>query len=184
MVVAVLCGARDVVTVCPAFLVLSLRDDGGLGERDMGKSIGCLFVHLVFATKLRERLIDREVRFLFHSKVVEILDEMQCETLAVNSVEDHVHVLLQISRDLSVAQLAKDLKRLTSRWMKTQGERLREFSWQVGYGAFSVSMSQVTKVKRYIALQESHHQLVDFAEEFTGLLKAHGVECDGDWIWD
>ena len=148
----------------------------------MGKSLGCLFVHMVFGTKKREPWIAKDLRFGLHSQIIEIIDGLECKTLAVNSLEDHVHILFEISRNLSVAQLAKDLKRLTSRWMKTHGDRLKDFSWQVGYGAFSVSKSQIPKVKRYIAMQESHHRSMNYLVEFQGLLEAHGVEFDEHFL--
>jgi REP element-mobilizing transposase RayT len=83
-----------------------------------------------------------------------------------------------------VADLLQDLKRVSSKWIKTQDASLSLFQWQQGYGAFSISTSQISRVKTYINNQQEHHRKIDFQEEFLWLLEKHGVEYDPRYIWD
>ena len=103
--------------------------------------------------------------------------------LAYCFMPDHVHLLVSLGREWSIADLMRDVKSNSSGWVHdTIG--LREFSWQAGYGAFSVSMSQSPQVKNYIAEQERHHTSVTYQDEFRQLLAKHGLEWDERYVWD
>jgi len=93
-------------------------------------------------------------------------------------VEDHVHALCRLARTMPVSKLLEEVKKSSSRWIKTIDEWYRGFAWQAGYGAFSVSESQAAPVKRYIARQAEHHRLITFKEEFRRLLQVHNVRFD------
>jgi REP element-mobilizing transposase RayT len=99
-------------------------------------------------------------------------------------VEDHVHILCNLSRTVTIAQLVEDSKKTTSKWMKEQGTAHRDFYWQGGYGSFSVSQSNVEQVRTYIANQEEHHRTVSFQDEFRALCRKHGIEIDERYVWD
>jgi putative transposase len=110
--------------------------------------------------------------------------EQDCETLIVNGVEDHVHSLFALSRTNSIADVVKEIKRTSSAWAKELSPTLAKFQWQAGYGAFSVSQSDLAEVIRYIENQEEHHKRVTFQDEYRALLKAYGIEYDERYVWD
>jgi putative transposase len=102
----------------------------------------------------------------------------------INGPEDHVHALATLPATVALADLMRVLKTNSSRWVHEQWPRRREFSWQSGYGAFSVSRSNADEVQRYIAGQEEHHRHVTFQEEFLAFLKRHKVPFDPRYVWD
>jgi REP element-mobilizing transposase RayT len=99
-------------------------------------------------------------------------------------VDDHVHILCRRGRKISVADLVKELKRESSKWIKSQGRFLGEFHWQSGYGAFSISPGHVERLRTYIVKQEEHHRKESFQDEFRRWLKKCGVEFDERYVWD
>jgi putative transposase len=99
----------------------------------------------------------------------------------VGGTGDHVHILCNLSRTQTVAKVIGEAKRNSSKWAKTKGP---DFSWQNGYGAFSVSRSQVDQVREYIAKQEEHHQEMTFQDELRTLLKKQGIAFDERYVWD
>ena len=149
----------------------------------MAQSLGKLLVHIVYSTKNRAPLLSATIRPKLYAYTVGILNTLDCVTLAINGTEDHVHALVSMSRNISVAKMVEDMKRGSSRWIKEQDENFRHFSWQNGYGAFSVSESQTAKVIEYIKIQEEHHRKIPFQEEFMQLLKKHGIEFDERYLW-
>ena len=105
----------------------------------------------------------------------------------INSVEDHIHILLELSRTASISQTVEEIKTTSSKWLKTQNTSLpalTRFAWQSGYGAFAVSQSNIGQVKCYIANQKIHHHKMSFKEEFIALLKKHGVPYEERYVWD
>jgi len=119
-----------------------------------------------------------------HAYMASILTSNHCPTLQVGGVSDHVHSLFVLSKNHSIASIVWEIKRSTSKWVKGQGLGLRKFHWQEGYGAFSVSQSDVEKVQRYILNQEAHHRRRTFKDEFRGCLKKYEVEYDERYVWD
>jgi len=99
--------------------------------------------------------------------------------LMVGGTENHVHILMHLPPKLALAKAVQLLKANSSKWMGEQG---KDFSWQEGYGAFSVSSSNLDQVTRYIQNQEAHHRKSSFEEEFRALLRKHGVECDPNYV--
>jgi REP element-mobilizing transposase RayT len=113
-----------------------------------------------------------------------MIREQDCETLIVNGVEDHVHGLFALSRTHSIASVVKEIKRTSSGWVKELSPTLAKFHWQGGYGAFSVSQSNLKDVIRYIENQEEHHKHITFQDEYRAFLKAYGVAYDERYVWD
>jgi putative transposase len=107
---------------------------------------------------------------------------LDCEPVQVGGVADHVHLLFGLSRTISLAELVKDLKTSSTKMMRDKGHR--DFSWQTGYGAFSVSESNKSAVIEYIVNQETHHREMTFKEEIRALLKKHSMRFDERYIWD
>lgn len=143
----------------------------------MSHSHICCLLHVVFTTEDRLPCIGDDVRNRLHAYLGGIAREKNMVALAVGGVSDHVHVLLSLPRTISPAKAIQLLKAGSSKWINEQFPQKR-FSWQEGYGAFSVSASQRNKTISYIRRQEEHHRRISFAEEFKKLLKAYGIDDD------
>ncbi|HRX85270.1 MAG TPA: IS200/IS605 family transposase [Phycisphaerae bacterium] len=150
----------------------------------MSQSLCNILVHIVFSTKDRYPFLRDEVRPELHAYGATVLKNDNCPTLLMNSMSDHVHILCALSKNLAVCKLIKQFKVTTSEWIKTKGGMLTKFHWQSGYGAFSVSQSNVPAVRQYIAEQENHHKRMTFQDEFRALLRKHQVEFDERYVWD
>ena len=138
----------------------------------MAQSLARLWTHLIFSTKDRfPFLSDKTIRKDMHACLATMLREQECETLVVNGVEDHIHALFALSRTHAIASVVKEVKRNSSGWVKELSSRLGKFHWQGGYGAFSVSQSNLAEVITYIENQEEHHKRVTFQDEYRALLK-------------
>lgn len=132
-------------------------------------------MHCVFSTKDRAKLISDDRREKLWAYMFGIARNLKTETLAIGGTSDHIHLLLALPADRKLSETIRDLKANSSRWMSENGPR---FSWQEGYGAFSVSPSQAPVVKQYIRNQEEHHRKRNFEEEFLTLLQKSGIEFD------
>ena len=109
-----------------------------------------------------------------------IARRMKIDMISIGGMEDHAHMLVTLPADLDLAKAINTIKVNSSRWMKGT---VPSFAWQRGYGAFSVSASNIDEVKRYIENQEQHHAKRSFEEEFTTLLKRHRVEYDPKYVF-
>lgn len=119
-----------------------------------------------------------------HSYLATVLRTHDCFTLEVGGCDDHIHALFALSRNYSIAQIVKEIKRTSSAWIKTLERRYSKFHWQNGYGAFSVSQSHVAQLQNYILRQEQHHQRKTFQDEFRAFLKKYQIEYDERYVWD
>ena len=106
------------------------------------------------------------------------------EPLAINGVEDHVHLLVKLPAKLAIAETIRDIKVNASKWMHDEQLIDRQFGWQTGYSAFSVSKSGEDAVRRYIADQERRHRKMTYQDELRELLQRHGIEYDERYLWD
>ena len=150
----------------------------------MAQSLAKLTTHMIFSTKNRRPVIPAGVRRELNAYFVGILREWDSPSILINSVADHVHILCCLSKNHPLAKVVEEIKKGTSKWLKRQDVSLRDFHWQNGYGAFSVSQSNVVEVRRYIERQETHHREVSFEEEFRAFLRRHEVEYDEQYVWD
>jgi putative transposase len=151
----------------------------------MAQSLSRLWTHLIFSTKNRfPFLSDKKLRTDTYAYLAKMLREQDCETLIVNGVEDHVHALFALSRTHSIASVVKETKRISSGFAKELSPTLAKLRWQGGYGAFSVSQSNLDGVIKYIENQEEHHKRVTFQDEYRAFLKAYGIEYDERYVWD
>jgi putative transposase len=107
-----------------------------------------------------------------------------CPVIKINGVEDHIHVLLQLGRTIPISKLVSEIKSNSSRWLKTRGAHYSDFSWQGGYGGFSVSRPSLETAKKYLALQKEHHKTVTFKEELLAMLKRAQMSYDEKYLWD
>jgi len=138
------------------------------------------YLHVVFSTKERRKLITKELQPKLWSYMAGIGRNNGFLVLANGGMEDHVHLLIQLPATLALAKAVQLLKGSSSKW---EGEHGREFSWQEGYGAFSVSKSNMNAVVKYIANQETHHRKITFEDEFIALLEKHGIEYDPKYVF-
>ena len=151
----------------------------------MAQSLARLWTHLIFSTKNRFPFLnDKKLRTDMHAYLANALRQQDCETLIVNGVEDHIHALFALSRTHSLASVVKEIKRTSSGFAKEISQTLAKFQWQSGYGAFSVSQSNLDEVIRYIENQEEHHKRVTFQDEYRAFLKAYGIKFDERYVWD
>ncbi len=152
----------------------------------MSQSVAKVALHLVFSTKHRRPwLKDAELRKELYAYMATILrDNVDSPAIIIGGVEDHVHILCLLSRKFAIMKLIEEAKTETSKWLKKQSPDLSDFAWQGGYGAFSVSESNIPQVKKYIANQEHHHKKMSFQDEFRELCKRHGIELDERYAWD
>ena len=104
--------------------------------------------------------------------------------LLIGGVEDHIHILILLSRKYAIKDVIQQSKTETTKWIKARGDGYQDFHWQAGYGAFSVSQSNAEQVKQYIAHQEEHHRKMSFQDEFRGLCRRHGITIDERYVWD
>lgn len=143
-----------------------------------------LWCHVIFSTKDRQPLIDVEVRPRLFAYMAGIVREAGATALAVNGVDDHVHLLIGLPAKLSVADAMRVLKTNASRWVHEQWPHRRSFAWQAGYGAFGVSRSNVDEVVRYVEQQEDHHRRMTFQDEYLAFLRRHGIAFDERYVWE
>jgi putative transposase len=115
--------------------------------------------------------------------VVGILDNLKSPSLQTGGARDHVHILFALARTISQAEVVEEVNKGSSKWMKADGG-VPGFSWQAGYGAFSVGESQVQTVIGYIQNQEQHHKYLSFQDEFRRFLDRYRVAYDERYVWD
>ena len=151
----------------------------------MSQSLSKILVHVVFSTKdRRPYLNDRELRTELHAYLGGILARLDCQSLIVGGVADHVHALSTLARTRTAADVVKELKRGSTLWVKAADSSLAEFAWQGGYGAFSIGQSQLNDLRHYIANQREHHHRTTFQEEFRHICQCYGIELDERYAWD
>ena|ERR1700741_2368083 len=150
----------------------------------MPQSLSSILIHLIFSTKNREPFLTPEIDAELYPYMASIFAAMKSPALLINGTSDHLHILFSLARVVAIADLVEEVKTGSSKWIKTKGRNLRKFYWQSGYGAFSISQSQVSTVKRYISRQKEHHRRVTFQDEYRKFLKAYEVEYDERYVWD
>jgi putative transposase len=151
----------------------------------MAQSLAKILLHVVFSTRERRPFLkDQALREELHRYLGGILANRECQPLIIGGVEDHVHLLFAHSRTATVADVVKEVKRGSTAWLKTKSPALSDFSWQNGYGIFSIGQSQVEEVCAYIAGQEDHHRKNSFQDEFRRLLQRYEIAFDERYVWD
>ena len=150
----------------------------------MPQSLSNILVHLIWSTRDRRPCLDVSIREKTHAFLAGIVRQCDCEAYRVGGPTDHVHLAIRLSRTVSVADLVKEAKAASSKWLKTQGPEFADFSWQLGYGAFSVGMSQKEALLLYIDNQEEHHRTRSFQDEYRDFLSKYGIAFDERYVWD
>jgi REP element-mobilizing transposase RayT len=144
-----------------------------------------LLLHLVFSTKNHKPfLAESDSRKRICAFITGICKTLDSSVIAANGTEDHLHILFAISRKHAIAEIVREIKSRSSKWIKEEFDALGDFAWQSGYGIFSVSQSKRDQVVRYIQNQEEHHRKTTFKDEFRKLLELHGIAYDEKYVWD
>jgi putative transposase len=150
----------------------------------MPQSLTNVIIYITFSTKDRRPLLhDASLRDEMHRILGGISNSMHCQSIIVGGPEDHVHILGHQASTVALADWVKELKRQSTVWAKRRSPILREFSWQAGYGAFSVSQSGKKKAIHYIANQEEHHRKETFQDEYRRLLQLHEIDWNEEYVW-
>lgn len=148
----------------------------------MSSSYTNLIYHIIFSTKDRRPIITDAYQSRLYDYLGGTIRGLGGISLALNGMEDHVHLLAKLRPDRALSDVLRELKANASGWMHDVFPELKDFSWQRGYGAFTVSQSQVEEVRKYIAAQQEHHRKQSFRDEFIRFLQANGVEYDERYI--
>lgn len=148
----------------------------------MPQSLANILIHIIWSTKERRPRISDAVRADLHGYMAGVLKKIESPALIINSVGDHVHVLCQLSKNLAACKLIEEVKKSSSKWMKEQG--VADFTWQNGYGVFSVSQSNANALRKYIEDQAEHHRKRDFMDEFREFCQKYNVPLDERYVWD
>ena len=148
----------------------------------MATTFANLLYHIVFSTKDRRPSITPDIRESVYEYMGGILRGEGGILLEIGGMPDHVHLLVKLKTDMSVAETLKKIKGKSSKWLNERPGRTGRFEWQEGYGAFSVSASHVEKVRAYIRNQEVHHRRQSFKDELISLLERHGIEYDERYL--
>ena len=150
----------------------------------MPQSHSNILIHLIWSTKDRHPWLEPGLLEKTRAFLAGAVRQCDCETYRVGGVADHVHLAVRLSRTLSVADLVKESKTASSKWLKTQNPALAGFFWQQGYGAFSVGMRQKETLLHYIDHQEEHRRTHSFQDEYRDFLKKYGIDYDERYVWD
>jgi len=129
-------------------------------------------------------MIDENVRDELYAYIAGICKKLNSYVYRVGGTDDHAHIACTLPRTLTVSKLVEEIKKSSSKWIKTKGDAYNEFSWQTGYGAFSVGQSQLSVLLRYIDGQLEHHRTQSFQDELRAFLEKYGIEYDEKYVWD
>ena len=150
----------------------------------MPQSLSKIYLHTIFSTKDRYPFLTPEIRPKLHAYLAPTLANLNAPTLAINSMENHIHILHVQPKSRAPCDIIRELKSNSSQWIKTKSGTLSKFAWQNGYATFSVSQSGIQAVKRYIDNQQQHHQKLSYEDELRALLNRHQLEYNESYLWD
>ena len=150
----------------------------------MPQSLSQVYIHITFSTKNRVPIIDDQMKPRLFEYLGGICNRLECQVLQVGGHNDHIHILCMLSKKITQIKLMEEVKKSSSKWIKTIDEKYRNFYWQNGYGIFSVNPSETDVVVNYIRNQKEHHKKHSFQDEFRAFLKKHRVEYDERYVWD
>ncbi len=150
----------------------------------MPQSLAYNYIHITFSNKNRKKIIRDDIKNELFDYLGGICSHLECNPIRVGGHKDHVHIFCLLSKKVPLITLMEELKKNSSKWIKTKSNFYKNFYWQTGYGAFSVSPKQTEIVVNYINNQEDHHKKKTFQEEYRAFLKEYGVTYDERYVWD
>ena len=165
------------------WLTLDIANSGGRQEL-MANTYTQLYVHIVFSVKGRQALIPERHKAELHKYITGIITNKKHKLIQINSMPDHIHILVGMTPDAALSGLVKDIKVNSTRFINQKRWTVGQFAWQAGFGAFSYSHSQIPEVAAYIENQEKHHSQRTFREEYLAFLEHFGVAYDVKYVFD
>ncbi|MEQ1646576.1 MAG: IS200/IS605 family transposase, partial [Pyrinomonadaceae bacterium] len=160
------------------------RDGPVTAITNMAQTLTALYYHVVFSTKKRVELIRPDIEDELYAYIGGILNNHHSKLLEGNGDQKHVHLLLSLSKLVLIPEVIGDIKRSSSKWIKTKGGMLTKFGWQDGYSVFTVGHTQLEAVKKYIANQKEHHKNVLFEDEMRDFYQRYEIDFDERYVWD
>ena len=148
----------------------------------MSQSLCKIYLHVIFHIKTASPKIADEYLERVHSYIGQLINSTGCRVIRVGGIGDHVHVVCLLSRHETVSHLVEEIKRNSSRWIKTLSPQYEHFAWQGGYAAFSVSQSVVDKTVAYVNHQQEHHKKMSFHDEYIQFLKLYNIDYDEKYV--
>ena len=149
----------------------------------MPQSLTKIYIHLIFHIKSTSPQILAQDLERVHAYIGQLVNDTGCVNVWTGGVGDHVHTLFLLSREANIAHVVEEIKRNSSRWIKSIARSYTKFAWQGGYAAFSVSQSVVDSTLKYIKNQQEHHKKHTFAEEYQAFLRLYGVDYNKDYLF-
>ncbi len=150
----------------------------------MANTYSQIYVHIVFAVKYRQNLIQKAWQDQLHQYICGIVKGKEQKVYAIGGVADHIHVLISIKPNIAISDVVRDIKANSSKWINEKGFVRGKFHWQEGFGAFSVGHSQLDVVIAYIENQEEHHRKKTFTDEYIALLQVFNIQYDEKYLFD
>ena len=150
----------------------------------MAQSLSKILLHIVFSTKNRADIIPESVLKDLHSYIAGICRNNNSEAFRVGGTENHIHISCSLPRTMTVSELLEEIKKTSSKWMKSQENVSNNFSWQSGYGVFSLRQSNLDVLIKYIDNQKEHHKKKSYKEEFIDFLEKYKIEYNEKYLWD
>ena len=149
----------------------------------MAQSLAQVYIHLVFHTKYNSVTIREDELPALFAYIDGIIVNKKSMVIQIGGVPNHIHILCTLPRTVSMADFVEDIKKCSSKWIKTLNPYYSQFAWQGGYGIFSVSASAVEKVKLYVMNQKEHHRKMTFREEYEAFLQAYNIEYNPEYVF-
>ena len=143
-----------------------------------------LYIHIIFAVKGRQSLIPKPNKEELHKYITGVIDSKQQKVIQINSMPDHIHILVGITPNIAISDLVRDIKANSSKFINKQRWVAGRFEWQTGFAAFSYAHSQLDVVARYIKNQEEHHSRQTFREEYLAFLERFNVPYNPKYVFD
>jgi REP element-mobilizing transposase RayT len=149
----------------------------------MAHTYSTLIYHIIFSTKSREPLISARLCNDLYAYIGGIVRARKSMLMEIGGMPDHLHLVIRTRPDMPVAELVRLVKANSSKWVNERPDSSGRFEWQEGYGAFSVSFSQLPGVCEYVRRQSEHHRTRTFQEEYVEFLRRHEIEFDEAYLW-
>lgn len=149
----------------------------------MPQSLTKIYIHGIFHIKTTSPTIREEDLERVHAYIGELINTTGCKNIWVDGIDNHVHILCLLSKNETVAHLMEEVKRNSSRWIKSIDTHYRLFEWQGGYAAFSVSQSVADTTLEYIKHQREHHAKITFEDEYRKMLQLYKVDYNEEYVF-
>lgn len=150
----------------------------------MAQSLVKNYLHIIFSTKNRTEFIDEKIETDLFSYITAICKDFESPIILIGGTDDHIHILLDLSRKYALMKIIQEIKAHSSKWIKTKGIKYENFFWQDGYGAFSVSQKHIFATVNYIKNQREHHKNIEFKTELLTILAKNEMNYDEKYLWD